>query len=1435
MSRFGAIPADALPPTTSRFGAVPVDDPVPPNEPHVTTSSPQQNVVPPEDAEDALASAAVSRLRERRAEREQALTEQQAESQFVDWGGTRVSPNQIREVAKARGTTPEAILRLGTWQGRLESRLASTTAGQTVLRAELGLSDLAVSALSLGARALGKGAGLGDEAEFMVRNLHYQQNRRRQFLDEVEKGGDIQALFGPRGNRIFNGVVESGTKIGVASPAGTAAVYSTIGAETFDKSLQQAKEAGKTGGEQLDFALRSTTIELATTILMGQIGKRFGVSSPEEALSPALRAQAAKIAKDITPTKSLLKAAGSVTGAAVSEKLEEGTIALLRQGVEVDQGLRGSFDWGEIYESAATGFFAGGFFGTARELGQRFNNNRQKMTEAAKGVSAAEEALRLLETVRPAEEAQDGISLPQRPRAAVEPAAPRTSRQRREQRKGRERAALQQEEIRGEVGERVSEQFGGRAAAARGIERARNFFETATPEMLRKAREPMNAKDFHALTGLKKTSKIFRDAFRETLQLYATSLPGGLVGQEGPVLAQDVGEAAAQEAAPAQEPLTEEGPQTPSQARQAVAAAMGTEASMVVPIQEIQSSLGRGVQSAKKFLKKNFTAAGLRNDVIDKANDQRVGRVAREMKEVEQLSADLSRAVRAEFGFQKLPPETVRKLGDALQGVETDLPENVLESLRPLRAHVDRLSTEIKEAGIIDESLELVFDENTGTYLTRTFRKFEDQNWMDRVRQDEDLMERGREWLKGVFPEDTPDQTEWRLNVMIDRDSAVANPVKGMNPTADFLSILKQRKNLPDVVRQLYGEFRDPWINYTKSISKMSQLLANNEFAQTVREAGLATGFLSEEGAPRPENFRAVDTKRFKALRGLEGTFTDPTTAEALEELFSPEFHGKIYRAFVKLSGMAKWNVTVGNSKTHVRNFMGNIIPAMSNGDLLRGNWENAIRTVVNDTLNRGDTEARAYIRELTQLGLFESTPVLQEIRDMTKGLTDIDSGLGPTQPIASKLKKPFQILNKVYQAGDAVWKILAFENKKSQYAEAFPDATVEDIKQLAAADVRDHYPTWGRVPRGVRFISKNPFLTPFITFYSEMVRTQKNVIRTISRDLRSPNAKIRDMARQRAVGMASSLAVLPILSQMSQAIYGVSDGEDDDLRFFSAPWNENSLFFHLASGEPGVYDRIDLSYIDPRVVFTQPIVALMRPGTTEERLDRAIAQAVTPFGEELLFGQAVSLLRNQTEDGRRIFNPEDTATGKAKDISGFLGHTLAPGTLDQFLRIRKGLEGEISPGGKPYDPILETAALIGFRNSSVDVEQSLQFKNGDMNAAIRFTESGILQDFTSRGTKTPGELADSYTRFNARRKEIVHEWHDRAMAAIRLGVPRERVVQSIVSASSKKMAKMVISDKYVPYRPGKETFRVIQSRPGGQERVLQLIRLFNEAQAGGE
>lgn len=837
-----------------------------------------------------------------------------------------------------------------------------------------------------------------------------------------------------------------------------------------------------------------------------------------------------------------------------------------------------------------------------------------------------------------------------------------------------------------------------------------------------------------------------------------------------------------------------------------------------------------------RWIKENLHSARGRIQPIDQANDKRLGEFAYHIKELDQLLSDLNRTVKKFGGKNSLTAEQMEEINGALRGQKTNLHEDILESINPLRAKIDALSQQAIDLGITEDALELTFEENMGMYINRAYQKHTDKNWAHRAKQDLDLMGRFDQWLREQYPEDTPQQRAWRTNVLLYKDSAASDAdFPGGTADAGFLGILKQKQDVPGIIRELWGEYRDPWMNASNTVTKLAQLVAEKQFVKEVKDLGLAHGFLAEEGKAAPDQVARLTGKSHPALKDLEGLYTHPDVARSLDRLSQPEFTGGIFRAIVGLNGLVKWNATVGNLKTHARNFVGNTAFAMSNGDIVSKSWPKAIRTVWHHLTNMPNSESREYIRELARFRLIDNDLTVSEITEMSNYTADLgdfspsamDGPIGAFKrtPMGSMVVSGKKMLDKAYQAGDAVWKILAYENKKQHYRKVHPNATEAEIKELAAKDVISHYPSFHKTPRAVKVLSQFPMAAPFISFQSEMVRCTYNVAKTAAREIRDPNPEVRKMGMQRAAGTVMSLGMLDVLAATSQWMMGVSDDEALSLRNFMAPWAKWGSHFFFGKPENGVYRVTDLSYMDARGSITKAVRAGMAGDVGD-----AMKMVFDPLGEDILAGKVFDLVRNQTSTGAEVYTEDADAATKAGQMAAHLGGSFLPGTFNHMDRVLKGMKGEVSRSGKAYEAWAELVSVFGARVDTIDVAQSMRFKNWDYRSRVSNLQSKALRPAFSQGTEPVGNVSKAYERHNEYRKQVVTEWHERAMEAIRLGVPEQEVKKQLVNQAGREMAKMVYSGVYKPYKPSKSALKEIYQKPDGRERVKQLIGSVREA-----
>lgn len=297
----------------------------------------------------------------------------------VHWAGRPTTMAAIERAASKNKVSPSTILELGTTAGRIESRLASTAAGQLVLRAGEGIKQVGESLAASFSRAAGR--------EDIAARIHQDRRNREEFLQFVEKGGDVESVLGERGSRIFNQTTQSIGSVGTAAVlAGPVGVYSHVIGDSWERGLDDAQQSGLDGVDAVGHAGRSAAIEGGLTFLMGRIP---GITTLEESLSPAAR-NAVRKSLSSKGVQSSLKKAAAELGGWTAEGAEEMLIAGGQQINEIAAGMRDGFDWDEILEAGASGVAGRGAVGAVKSLNSQLQKIETSLPEVAAGARAAE-------------------------------------------------------------------------------------------------------------------------------------------------------------------------------------------------------------------------------------------------------------------------------------------------------------------------------------------------------------------------------------------------------------------------------------------------------------------------------------------------------------------------------------------------------------------------------------------------------------------------------------------------------------------------------------------------------------------------------------------------------------------------------------------------------------------------------------------------------------------------------------------------------------------------------------------------------------------------------------------------------------------------------------------------------------------------------------
>lgn len=807
-----------------------------------------------------------------------------------------------------------------------------------------------------------------------------------------------------------------------------------------------------------------------------------------------------------------------------------------------------------------------------------------------------------------------------------------------------------------------------------------------------------------------------------------------------------------------------------------------------------------------RFLKRNFTSAGDLPKPVFNAKIAKESWFNERMQRVAFTGKDYNRALRKEYG-KRPKPETIRAIGKVLKGEakpETIKPETRAVVAR-MRQEIDGLSRELINSGAIQGDLIPRIEENIGFYTTRAYRVHDDPKYAESVPKE--VRNRAAAYIRKEYPDFSENEVQGMIDALLYEGKAAESPIamlKGSKLGSKDLSILRKRKGIAPEIRALWGEHEDPLVNYVRSVQKTAALIENHKFLAKVRKAGLGNFFHETAKVIEGVSYKTrIAADASSVMHPLNGLYTTPEIKRAFEEAVTPEQMGDLFRAYMKLNSAVKFSKTVGSVMTHIRNLIGNTSFAMANGHWRVTKQGRAWRTVLTSLAKLNNKQYRDYYEKLIRIGVIHESAREGELRDVIKDASDLDIDEYALKTARNPGRLILKGVTQLYRAEDDVWKIYAYENELARYRKAKPDWSTEKLERTVAEIVRNTYPTYSLVPRGIKKLRRFPFVGTFVSFPAEVVRTAGNTLALTKKELADPD--LRAIGAQRMAGIAMASSMTAIIAGVSRWIWGVGEDEDEDIRRFVPEWSKNSQLVYVGRGLNGNWRVIDLSYTDPYEYLKKPITALLRGDDPVNAVRDAVKAASEPFlSEELLYGAIMDLARNKKQTGGKIFNPSDTPQAQIQDMLSYAIKIGEPGTVTSARRIYKGITGQVTPYGRAYDPEIEAlAAFTGHRIMDLDIEQSMSFGAGRFNRSLSDGTSILTRVASRRGEVSDDEIRDAYKSMDRARRRAFQDLNKDIEAAMRLGVERITVARILFAAGvSEENIAASMAGTYMPYTP---------------------------------
>lgn len=843
------------------------------------------------------------------------------------------------------------------------------------------------------------------------------------------------------------------------------------------------------------------------------------------------------------------------------------------------------------------------------------------------------------------------------------------------------------------------------------------------------------------------------------------------------------------------------------------------------------------------------TLFGNEPSMIRAAREQEVeAQIAAYAFDVRNATKDLKAALKAEHTqYELLDETTVKRLDEVLRTKPTDIAYNnvrngigpkTLAALDVMRAQVDKLSDKLIDVGAIPAELVATVDGNMGTYLTRQFAVFRDPAWAANL--DTAVVNRFKSWLtseltaqrKGVAP--TVEEVDARTRGLLLDGTAAENPLAMLKKSglgAKDLSILKSRKDIPPELRALWGEYRDPLVNYTNSVAKMAHLLTSHNFLARIAKEGTGKIFFPGEGKADGDFVHSIGVPGDKALGPLAGMKTSKEIKQAMEAAFAPQTTGYAMQQWMKFVAAAKFNKTILSHVGQAHNFLSNIMTVVRNGNFDVRKAPAAAAAIWRDT-----PSAREYWRRLTLLGVVGEGI---HYNDFSRTISDAEGGRAALEGVdpnsrlrpagfvlSSMLKAVGKKATDLYQYGDAVFKVYAFENEKAKYEKI--GYTPEAAEQKAAEVVRDTMPTYSKIAPGLQALRRSPVAAPFIAFQAEMVRTTKNAVVLAFKEMADP--KTRAIGAGRLAGLMAAATIPAAAAAATRAIFGIDKSEEDAMREFVPEWEKNSRFVYYGRDpKTGAPRYTDLSKIDSHAYMSDGLIALFSGSgpvnADSDSMKAAVREWGKPFTqEELLLKPVIDISRNRDDRGADVYNAALPPLNRYGEQAKHVGQAFVPAAYGPLRRLAMAFSGDAEQkSGKEYDPTAAVVEQAGVRFESVRVREDLKGHGLGFEKAKRDADKLVLEMIKAKGTVRPEELQRAKQLTEDARQQTIGDMAKKVSAAERLGLDRHEIAAILKSAGvSNDEIQQMFSAVQKPYRPavkgtGTERERAIQVRtPAG-------------------
>lgn len=473
-----------------------------------------------------------------------------------------------------------------------------------------------------------------------------------------------------------------------------------------------------------------------------------------------------------------------------------------------------------------------------------------------------------------------------------------------------------------------------------------------------------------------------------------------------------------------------------------------------------------------------------------------------------------------------------------------EFPEEARKAIINARNLQDNLSKLLLDSPYISARDKKIISDQLGIYARTSYKKFEDPNYKPSKKVSDaaeafikqDIIKKNANRKTPLTDAEINDKLAVEMDKLAGGKGKYAKIVKRQNKYVGVnRNLLDKKLQLPQEIKDYYGEVTNPLERLSISLNKISRLVNDLDFYDELNKNGKDIYFHNEPKAgfdvqiptskQAKKQFKSKQAKEDASLMqpfgALSGKYTSPDIARYFTEKqkYNQWFDGEggvfnnIYQAMAYAKGFTQRAKTIWNHGTHFQNIIGQAMGTLGQGAFPTiKSFNNTARLIARDLVNKTDIEQQQYLEKLAGYNILNKGPIAREINALMKDVSDngmknpfsfVTDRIRRNKLLKSaseKTKKSIDGITDLYIAEDDFFKILLYEvelKNLKKFNDALPDnydgfyrfTSEEALEREAARRVIGGLPNYDIVPENLQLLRANPFFSQFFSFLSESTR----------------------------------------------------------------------------------------------------------------------------------------------------------------------------------------------------------------------------------------------------------------------------------------------------------------------------------------------------------